>query len=264
MMSKNEIVLITGAGSGIGLEFARLFAADGATIVAASLVSQELDALQSELSGGVSKIVAIPIDLSKLDSAEELIAECDQQGLEIDTLINNAGFACFQDVVDEDLGKMTSMIALNITTLTKLSALFAQRMKARGRGAILNVGSTAGMIPSIRMAAYCATKSYVNTFTYALAAELAPFGVTVTCLTPGATATKFAAAGGINEFQGKSMLKSMFDEGKVGSPVEVAKAGYMGLRAGKRQVLVGKGARMAGTVSRLVSQHALPGLFKNV
>lgn len=258
-----ETVLITGAGSGIGRELARLFARDGATIVAASLVPEELESLKAELSPRTA-VVTIAIDLAQPGAASALVAECDTRGLEIDTLVNNAGFACFGDVVDEDLAKMSAMIALNVTTLSELSALYGARMKRRGRGAILNVGSTAGMMPATRLAAYCATKAYVNSFTYALAAELAPFGVTVTCLTPGATQTNFAKTGGIEMFAGQSMLKAMFAEGRAGSPAAVARDAYAGLRAGKRQVLTGKGAHMAGVMSRLFAQPRIPGMIKNV
>lgn len=263
-MARGETVLITGAGSGIGREFARLFVADGSTVVAASLLAEELAALPDAIGASTENIVTIQIDLSKPNAAEQLVLECARRDLKIDILVNNAGFACFGDVIDEKIEKMTSMIALNVTTLTKLSVLFGRQMKNRGNGAILNVGSTAGMMPTPRMAAYCATKSYVNTFSYALSAELVPFGVSVTCLTPGATATKFANVGGISEFQGKSMLKTMFAEGKAGSPQEVALAGYTGIREGKRHVLAGKGARMAGLISRLIPQSRIPGMLKNV
>jgi short-subunit dehydrogenase len=263
-LANGETVLITGAGSGIGREFTRLFMADQSTVIAASLVAAELEALQTEFKESAERLITIPIDLSKADAAATLVDECAKRSLVIDALINNAGFACFGDAVDDDLGKISGMIALNVTTLTGLSVLIGRQMKARGRGNILNVGSTAGMIPAARMAAYCATKSYVNTFSYALAAELAPFGVRVTCLTPGATATKFAESGGIADFKGQSMLKTMFATGKAGSPVEVARAGYAGLRAGKRHVLTGKGAKIAAIISRLIRQSSIPGLFKNV
>jgi uncharacterized protein len=236
-----ETVLITGAGSGIGRELTRLFARDRATIVAASLVEEELASLEAEL-----------------------LAECDRRGLVIDTLVNNAGFACFGDIVEEDRGKLRAMIGLNIATLTELSMLFGARMKARGAGTILNVGSTAGMVPTARMAAYCASKSYVNSFTFALGAELAPFGVKVTCLTPGSVQTNFGRAAGLDTFEGKSMLKTMFAKGKAGSAAQVAKDAYTGLRAGKRHVLTGKGARLAAAISRLFPPSRVAGLIKDV
>src|SRR5262249_11015079 len=144
------------------------------------------------------------------DAAATLLQWCQDNDWVPDILINNAGFACFGDAVDLSPERVANMLELNMITLTMTSMLFGRQMKERGHGAILNVGSTAGMIPSVRMASYCASKSYVNTFTYALAAELKPFGVTVTCLTPGATQTKFAQAGGIDTFTGKSLLNNMF------------------------------------------------------
>jgi short-subunit dehydrogenase len=178
-------------------------------------------------------------------------------------LINNAGFACFGDAVDLAPGRVADMLQLNVVTLTMTSMLFGKLMKERGHGAILNVGSTAGMVPSTRMASYCASKSYVNTFSYALAAELKPHGVTVTCLTPGATQTNFGHAGGFDDYSDKSMLVKMFANEKAGSPVAVARAGYHALANGKRQALVGKGASFAAVLSRLVSQKRLPSLIKN-
>lgn len=262
-MPVGETVLITGAGSGIGRELARLFAGDGSTVVAASLVPEELNSLSEELSSKGVTVHTIEIDLSGEDAARRLVAICDERGLVIDTLVNNAGFACFNEVVDENLDRLTAMISLNVTALTLLSAIYGARMKTRGRGAILNVGSTAGMVPARRMAAYCASKAYVNAFTYALSAELAPFGVKVTCLTPGATATKFGEASGITRFKGKSMLKSMFRDGKAGSAASVARDAFTGLRTGRRQVLTGKGARLAGLISRFVPTSRIPDLFKH-
>ena len=101
------------------------------------------------------------------------------------------------------------MIALNVAAPTKLAMLFGAQMRARGRGRILNVGSTAGMAP------YCATKAYVNSFTLALAAELKPHGVAVACLAPGVTQTRFAEDGGILGFGGPSRLKALFAAGKA-------------------------------------------------
>jgi short-subunit dehydrogenase len=96
-----------------------------------------------------------------------------------------------------------------------------------------------------------------------LATELKPYGVTVTCLTPGATQTNFARAGGIDQFVGKSLLGTMFRKGKAGSPAKVAKAGYEALKCGQPQALVGKGATFAAIGSRVVSQKRLPHLIKN-
>lgn len=256
-------VVVTGAGSGIGKEFTKLYLEDGSHVLAVSLVQAELDQLSDDFHFGGPRLQTLQMDLSKPDAAAALLQWCQDNDWFPDTLINNAGFACFGDAIDLAPERVANMLELNVITLTMSSMLFGREMKKRGHGAILNVGSTAGMVPSVRFASYGASKSYVNTFTYALAAELKPYGVTVTCLTPGATQTKFAQAGGIDTFAGKSLLHKMFQKNKAGSPVEVARAGYDALAAGKRQALVGKGAKLAAVLSRAISQKNLPNLIKN-
>ena len=256
-------VIVTGAGSGIGREFTKLYLGDGSQVLAVSLLQDVLDELTREFGSAAARLKTLQMDLSKPDAAATLLRWCDENDWIPDILINNAGFACFGDAVDLSPERVTNMLQLNVITLTEMSMLFGRLMKERRRGAILNVGSTAGMVPSTRMASYGGSKSYVNTFTYALAAELKPYGVTVTCLTPGATQTKFAQAGGIDTFSDKSMLHNMFDKNKAGSPVEVARGGYEALAAGKTQALVGKGSKLAAVLSRVVSQKRLPALIRN-
>lgn len=256
-------VLVTGAGSGIGKEFTKLYLQDGSEVLAVSLLQAELDQLPEDFRFGASRLQTLQMDLAKPDAAEALLQWCQDNDWLPDVLINNAGFACFGEAVELSTERVANMLELNVITLTIASMLFGRAMKQRGHGKILNVGSTAGMVPSTRMAAYCASKSYVNTFTYALAAELKPFGVTVTCLTPGATQTKFAQAGGIDAFRGKSLLHNMFEKNKAGSPVKVARSGYDALAAGKTQARVGKGSTFAAVAARVVSQKRLPTLVKN-
>jgi len=163
-------VLITGAGSGIGKEFAKLFLADGSRVLAVSLLDSELETLVAELDPTGTSLTTLQMDLAEPTAAASLMTWCDDNDWVPHTLINNAGFACYGDVVELDANRVAQMLALNIVTLTMTSTLFGRAMKSRGHGAILNVGSTAGMIPTPRIAAYGASKSYVNTFTYALAA----------------------------------------------------------------------------------------------
>jgi uncharacterized protein len=257
-------VLITGAGSGIGKEFAKLFLADGSRVLAVSLLDSELETLAAELDLTGTSLTTLQMDLAEPTAAASLMTWCEDNDWVPDTLINNAGFACYGEVVELDADRVAQMLALNIVTLTMTSTLFGRAMKSRGHGAILNVGSTAGMIPTPRIAAYGASKSYVNTFTYALAAELQPHGVTVTCLTPGATRTNFAHAGGIDTYAGKSMLHNIYTKGKAGSPTQVAQAGYDALLAGRRQALVGTGSTFAAIASRVVSQKHLPTLVNKL
>jgi uncharacterized protein len=256
-------VIVTGAGSGIGKELAKLFLADGSSVLAVSLLDEELSALQAELSHYGKRLDILQMDLGKPSAAQELSSWCEENDWVPDTLVNNAGFACFGEAVDLPVERVAAMVELNVTTLTKTSMIFGSIMKKRGHGAILNVGSTAGMVPATRLAAYCASKSYVNTFTYALAAELKPYGVIVTCLTPGTTQTKFADTGGINAFQGKSMLKNRYKGTGAGSPASVARDAYAALAKGKRRALTGSGAVLAASLSQVIPQHLLPTIVKN-
>jgi uncharacterized protein len=256
-------VLVTGAGSGIGKELTKLFIADGSEVLAVSLLEEELKTLATELGATEGSLKTLRMDLATPDAGDKLFAWCTNNDWMPDTLVNNAGFACFGDSVDLPPERVTEMLTLNVLTLTKTSMHFGKVMKQRRRGAILNVGSIAGMIPSTRVAAYGGSKSYVNTFTYALAAELKPYGITVTCLTPGATHTNFARTGGFEQFTGKSLIADWYRQGKARSPEDVAKAGYQALKRGKLQALVGKGATITAVTARLVSQKRLPHLMKN-
>jgi uncharacterized protein len=256
-------VLVTGAGSGIGREFTKLFIADGSEVLAVSLLDEELTTLAADLDTPEHSLKTLQMDLATPDAGDKLFEWCTKNNWMPDTLVNNAGFACFGDSVDLPPDRITEMLTLNVITLTTLSMLFGKVMKDRRRGAILNVGSIAGMIPSSRVASYGGSKSYVNTFSYALAAELKPYGVTVTCLTPGATRTNFSRTGGFDQFTGKSLIVNWYRQGKAGSPEDVAKAGYQALKRGQRQALVGKGATLAVVASRIVSQKHLPHLMKN-
>jgi short-subunit dehydrogenase len=257
----SEQVIVTGAGSGLGREFVKLFLDDGASVLAVSLLAEELEVLRAECAVP-DRLQTLVVDLSTHDAAEALVEHCATHHIVVDTLVNNAGFACFGDVVDTDAARLENMITLNVVTLTKLSTLFGKQMRERGRGNILNVGSTAGMMATVRFAAYGASKAYVNQFSYALRAELAP-AVNVTCLTPGAVSTNFATAARIDAFNKPSLLKHWFAAGKASSPVDVARAGYRGMRDGKAQVLVGLGSTSAWLASRLLPPSLIPRLVKH-
>lgn len=263
-MSRQENVIVTGAGSGIGKAFTRLFLADGAHVLAVSLLPEELDRLRDEMADVGGTLVTHVQDLSAPGAAEALLAHCDAQGWQVDTLVNNAGFATFGDVVDTDLMRIETMLRLNVITVTALSSLFGARMRERSSGTILNVGSTAGMVPAVRFAAYGGTKAYVNAFTVALREEMRPNGVNVTCLAPGPVQTKFAETAKIDSFDGTSMLKKWFASGRGSTAEDVARAGYDGMREGKAMVLAGTGSGLAALAQHLIPQSLLPRLMKNM
>lgn len=144
------------------------------------------------------------------------------------------------------------MLLLNVVTSTKLSMIFGRRMKERGSGRILVMGSSAGFSPTVRFAAYGASKAYTNTFSLALGAELEQSGVSVTCVAPGSFQSNFAATADVTGFQGKSMMKRIYEKEKLDAPA-VARAGYRALRKGKPMVIVGSKGVAAQVLARALS-----------
>ena len=220
-------VLITGASAGLGAEFARQFAKRGQRLVLAARRKDRLDALAAE----VGNARTIEIDLSEPGAAARLVADVEAAGETIETLINNAGFGLRGRFVDLDAAREREMIDLNCGALTDLCRAVVPGMIERGRGAILNVASTAAFQPGPKMAVYFATKAYVLSFTEALHEELKPHGIKVSALCPGPTRTEFGDVAGIKtlgQFERLSM-----DAGPV------VRAGLEGLDANKAVVIPG-------------------------
>jgi len=197
MPNDRKTALITGASFGIGAEFARIFAREGYNLVLVARSSDKLRQLASELEkahGTRSLILAV--DLSDPGASAYILDQTTRADLQIDVLVNNAGFGQYGPFVDNDLEECLRQIQLNVTTLTHLTRLYLpgiiERVKTSPRKCgVLNVASTAAFQPGPLMAVYFATKAYVLHFSEALANELDGTGVTVSCLCPGATATEF-------------------------------------------------------------------------
>lgn len=186
----NPMALITGGSSGIGLVYARRLAEAGCDLLLVSNQEKELQQVADELHGqhGV-KAIARYQDLSAPDAAEELHDYCQAQGLEVDILINNAGFFFFEELRLENEAKTLAMLQLHVYTPTRLCILFGEAMKSRGRGYILNMSSMAAQLPMPGITIYSATKSYLKSFSKSLFFEMRPYGVGVTVVCPGAIAT---------------------------------------------------------------------------
>lgn len=251
-MTGTQTALVTGAGAGTGREYVRLLLGDNVKVIAVSLLDAELSALRNELDPGGDRLITKQADLAEPDSAEKLLAWCDEHDHQIDTLINNAGFAAYGTPTEIDLNKLERMLLLNVVTSTKLSMIFGRRMKERGSGRILVMGSSAGFSPTVRFAAYGASKAYTNTFSLALGAELEQSGVSVTCVAPGSFQSNFAATADVTGFQGKSMMKRIYEKEKLDAPA-VARAGYRALRKGKPMVIVGSKGVAAQVLARALS-----------
>jgi hypothetical protein len=230
---RRPTALITGASNGIGYELAKRFAQDRAALVLVARSGEKLATVADELrSLGAPNVEVIVADLAHADSVPALLRELGLRRLEIDVLVNNAGYGQSGSFATTDQATELGMIQLNIGALTALTKAILPGMLARGRGRILNVASIAGFLPGPFAAVYAATKAYVVSFSEALAEELAGTGVSVTTLAPGATATGFAA-------RAKMQRSRLFRLGTTMSADGVADAAYSGLKRGRRLVVPG-------------------------
>ena len=184
--------LVTGASSGIGEVFARQLAERGANLVLAARSQDKLDALAQELQERFgTSVEVLASDLSVPSAGRALAARLAERDVRIDVLINAAGFGLFGQLHEADPARTSQQVRLNVDALTELTCALLPQMRARNRGAIVNVASTAAFQPVPYMAVYGATKAYVLSFTEALWAETRGTGVLVTALCPGATDTPF-------------------------------------------------------------------------
>ncbi len=216
--------LITGANSGIGLELARHAAADGHDLIMVARDVPSLEAAAGELRRSV-KVHIIAQDLSQPGAAEKVSYQVRALGVEVDCLINNAGFGDYGAFAASDLARQQWMIGVNITSLTALTRLFLTAMLARRRGHILNVASVAGFLPGPLMSVYYATKHYVLAFSESLAEELRGSGVKVTALCPPPVSTAFSRTAGIAPANFMAATRT--------TPAEVARYGYRMMKRGK-------------------------------
>lgn len=223
----NKVALVTGASSGLGVEFARQLSKRGHRLVLAARRKERLEELADEL--GNSRAVAI--DLSTSDAAARLMADIEANGEFVDLLVNNAGFGLIGSFAKLEPARLRQMIDLNVGTLADLCRAVAPQMIERRSGAIINVASTAAFQPGPKMAVYFATKAFVLSLSEALHEELKPHGIHVTCLCPGPTRTEFGDVAG---FGGNGL----FDKVAMTSP-DVVEAGLHGLDRNKAVVVPG-------------------------
>lgn len=225
----NNVALITGASGGIGKELAREHAKAGGDLVIVARTAEALDDLKRELeSRHKVSVLCIPADISESGTAQSILAQLDESGIEVDILINNAGFGGHGKFHQRHWDVDKSMIELNCTALCEFTHVFLQPMVARKRGKILNVASTAGFIPGPLQAVYYATKAFVLSFSQAIAEELREDNITVTALCPGPVDTGFAS---------EANLENVSAFKNAASPESVAKIGYDAMQQGKLVVI---------------------------
>lgn len=239
--------LITGASSGIGREIAVELGRRGYQCVLVARRRERLERLAERLPYGA---VVCPLDLAQPGSARKLAEFCKERELPIEVLINNAGFGKAGAHHELDLAQVTEMCHLNISTLSELCHLFSSEMIDRRNGAIMNVASILGYLPAPFMANYSASKAYVINLSLALAAELEPFGVTVTCLNPGPTKTEFGDVARGRPTQSRPFLPAVSAE-------EVARIAVHDMFAGSKICTPGLGNRLITIAARLLPMPLL-------
>ncbi|MEO7654873.1 MAG: SDR family oxidoreductase [Sphingomicrobium sp.] len=232
------VTLITGASAGLGVDFARQLSAKSHRLVLVARRKDRLDALASEL--GNARTIAL--DLAAPGAVEALMANLEQAGEQVETLINNAGFGLIGRFATSDPKRLREMIDLNVGTLTDLCRAVAPGMIERGRGAILNLASTAAFQAGPGMAVYFATKAYVLSLTEALHEELKPHGIKVSALCPGPTRTEFGEVAGFQS-------NGWFDRISMDSAAVVAR-GLAGLGRNRAIVVTGLFNRVGATLTK--------------
>lgn len=248
MAGVNGAALVTGASSGIGLELARMLAADGYPLVLVARRERELRGLADQLArqhGITAHVVAA--DLSDPAAPVRVARECERAGVEIGVLVNNAGFGQRGSFVRLPLARQLAQVQVNVTALTHLAGLFLPGMLTRKWGRVLNVASTAAFQPGPNMAVYYATKAYVLSLSVALSVELEGTGVSVTALCPGPTVTGFQAAAEMTDSR-------LFRMGAM-TVEPVARAGYRGMMRGTPIVVPGFKNRALGVATQLSPRY---------
>jgi hypothetical protein len=247
-----RVTLITGASAGIGTELAHVFASNGHRLALVARRADRLAALAAEIAaGGAAAPIVIVCDLEQPDAGDKIAAALAAAGVEVEYVVNNAGFGVFGRANELDRAEQLGMIAVNIRALTDLSLRFSEQM-IRHRGGILNVGSVAGFLSGPGMAVYYASKAYVLSFSEALRFELAPYGVRVTAICPGPVPSEFQLRAGFKPGFDSAILKV--------SAADVAKAGYRGLMANKRAVLPGFGVKIVPFLLRFAPRGFVLGM----
>ena len=225
--------LITGASSGLGWEFAKLFAKDGCDLILVARRTDKLNELKSELekSYGIA-VTVLSQDLTAKNAAKTVYDFTVKNKFAVDFLVNNAGFGDYGAFIGCNLEKQQNMIQLNVAALTELSYYFLPQMVERKAGRILNVASIASFMPGPMMSVYYSTKAYVRSFSEALSVEVKKAGVSVTALCPGPTTSEFWER---SEADGSSIFKHMF----FAKAENVARYGYKRMKRGKALAVPG-------------------------
>lgn len=242
--------LITGASYGIGQELAKEFAKHGHNLIIAARTAYRLEALKAELESAHSvKVETFAADLSIEEERNRLFAYTQDNHLEVEILVNNAGFGDGNAFLDAPWERQKNMVELNVLALMHLSYLYGAEMKKRGHGKIMNIASAAAFSAGPYMPVYYASKAFVLSLSEAMYEELKGSGVTVTAICPGPTTTCFEKNAGMEN-------ANMFHVSGVETPEAVAKCAYDGMMKEKPIVCHGRISRSFSFYSRLIPRSA--------
>ena len=247
--------VVTGASSGIGLELARIAAANGSDLLVAS-DGPEIETAAEDLRKLGVAVDTVQADLSTTEGVDALHQRAVQAGRPVDALYANAGRGLGGAFLDQDFGDIERVIATNVTGTTYLIHRFVQDMRRRNAGRVLITGSIAGLMPGSYQAVYNGTKAYIDSFAYALRNELQDTDVVVTVLMPGPTDTDF--------FETADMLDTKVGTGKKADPADVAKAGYEALMRGDAHEVAGWANKLQAMMTRVMPDGQLAQMHRGM
>ena len=250
--SPTSVALVTGASSGIGSDLARELAARGHNLILVARREDRLRELADQLAAEHAIVAEVlPCDLSDHEAVDALPGRVEALGLDVEVLVNNAGFATGGPFAEADQAREREQVRVLVEAPVALTGAFLPGMVKRGRGAILNVASIAAFQPMPYSAGYSAAKAYVLTFTEAIHQEVVGQGVTVTALCPGPVETDFWEGAGWQVATGQSFEQAWPSVARV-TPAQAARAGISGLASGKRVVVPGLTNRAAMMASQYI------------
>jgi short-subunit dehydrogenase len=252
--------LVTGASSGIGADIARELARRGHQTVLVARSEESLRSLADEIGTPDVAAHVLPTDLSDRSARAALLDRVADLGLSVDVLVNNAGYSTLGPVVEADTEDEMAMLEVDVVAVQDLCTRFVPGMVERGRGAVLNVGSTAAFQPLPGQANYAAAKAYVLSYSLSLAGELSGTGVSATCLCPGPVHTGFADRASFDPDDFDSSLPGVM---WVTSP-EVAKCGVDALAKGRLYAIPGLANQVGARLSQLTPRSVLVQILRRM
>jgi len=254
---QDRYALVTGATSGIGYELAKLLAEDSKNLIIVARDKNRLEQVKTEIENEYgTSVKVLPKDLSGPKAPLEIFSELEKEDIDVDVLVNNAGFAVYGLFSETDLQEEFEMVQLHISSLTYLTKLFLKKMLENKSGRILNVSSILAFLAVPLLSVYSASKSYTLHFSEALANELQGTGVSVTCLCPPPTETLFHNRG--------NMEKSKTAKGKMMDAATVAEAGYIALKKGKVIATPGLKGKLLAISVRIAPKNMLTKMMRSM